>query len=68
MAGIAGQTAGVVRAGYLRERVGFGRVGLVTSGADHRGIGQGRLDGGGIIGVPRLRAVANLTVKSGMPA
>jgi len=68
MAGIAGQTAGVICTGYLGERVGFGRVGLVAAGANHGGIGQERLDGSGIIGVPSLRAVANLTVQSGMPA
>jgi hypothetical protein len=68
MAGIAGQTAGMFGARYLGERVGLGGVGLVAAGANHSGIGQGRLDGSGIIGVPGLRAVANLTVKSGMPA
>lgn len=68
MAGIAGQTAGVICSGHLGERAGFGRVGLVAAGANHGGIGQGRLERSGIIGVPGLRAVANLTVKSGMPA
>ena len=68
MAGIAGQTARVLRAGHLREGVGLGGVGLVAAGANHGGVGQGRLDGSGIVGVPGLRAVANLTVKSGMPA
>jgi hypothetical protein len=68
MAGIAGQTAGVVGTRHLGEGVGLGGVGLVAAGTNHGGVGQGRLDGSGIIGVPGLRAVANLTVKSGMPA
>ena len=68
MAGIAGQAAGVIGAGDLRKRARLGGVGLVAAGANHSGIGQGRLDGSGIIGVPGLRTVANLTVKSGMPA
>lgn len=68
MAGIAGQTAGVFRGGHLRERAGLGGVGLVTTGANYGGVGQGWLHGSGIVGVPGLRAVANLTVKSGMPA
>jgi len=61
-------TAGVVRAGYLRERARLGGVGLVTAGANYSGVGQRGLYGSGIIGVPSLRAVANLTVQSGMPA
>ena len=68
MAGIAGQTTGVIGTGHLGEGVRLGRVGLVAAGANHGGIGQGRLDRSGIIGVPGLRAVANLTVQSGMPA
>ena len=68
MAGIAGQTAGMIGAGYLRERAGLGGVCLVTAGANHAGVGQGRLDGSGVLGVPGLRAVANLAVKAGMPA
>jgi hypothetical protein len=68
MARIAGQTAGVIGAGDLREGAGLGGVGLVTTGANHGGIGQGRLDGSGIVSVPGLWAMANLTVKSRMPA
>jgi hypothetical protein len=68
VAGIAEQTAGVFCAGHLREGVGLGGVGLVAAGANHGGVGQGRLDGSGIIGVPGLGAVTNFTVKSGMPA
>ena len=68
MAGIAGQTAGMIGAGYLRERAGLGGVGLVTAGANHAGVGQGRLHGSGIIGVPGLWAVADFAVKSGMPS
>lgn len=68
VAGIAGQTTGVVGAGYLRERARLGGVGLVTAGANYSGVGQRGLYGSGIIGVPGLRAVANLAVKSGMPA
>ena len=52
MARIAGQTAGVIGAGDLREGAGLGGVGLVTTRANHAGIGQGRLDGSGIVSVP----------------
>ena len=68
MAGIAGQTTGVIGAGHLGEGVRLGRVGLVAAGANHGGIGQGRLYRSGIIGVPGLWAMADFAVKSGMPA
>jgi hypothetical protein len=68
MAGNAGQTAGVINAGHLREEVRLGGVGLVAAGANHGGVGLGRLYGSGIFGVPGLWAVANLAVQAGMPA
>jgi hypothetical protein len=68
MAGIAGQTAGMIGAGHLGERVGLGGVSLVATGANHGGVGQRRLYGSGILGVPGLRAVTSLTVKADMPA
>lgn len=68
MTGIAGETAGVIGAGHLGERVGFGGVGLVAAGANHGRVGQRGLHGSGILGVFRLRAMANLAMQPGMSA
>jgi hypothetical protein len=58
MAGIAGESAGVICGRYLRESFWFCAVGFVTAGTDHDGIQLRRCDGRGIVGVFGLGSMA----------
>ena len=58
MAGVAGQTTGVISSDYLRESFRLGAVGLVAAGAEDRGVELGRLDRGRVVGVFGLGSVA----------
>ncbi len=58
MTGVAGDALGMVGGDNLGEGFGLGAVGLMTAGADDRGVELRGLDGCGIVGVLGLRAVA----------
>src|ERR1051326_5300766 len=58
MAGVAGQTTGVVGGDDLRECFGLRAVGLVAAGGEDRGVELGRLDRGRVVGVFGLGTVA----------
>jgi len=58
MAGVAGETAGVICRHDLRKILWLGAVGFVTAGADDGGVEFGWLERSRIIGVLGLRSVA----------
>lgn len=60
MAGVAGQSSGVVGGGDLGEGLRLGAIGFVTAGTNDSGIEFGGLHRGGIIGVFGLGSVASL--------
>ena len=58
MAGVAGESAGVICGCYLRKSFWFCAVGFVTARTDHGRIQLRRCDGCGIVGVFGLGSVA----------
>jgi len=60
MAGVAGDSTGVVCGHNLRKPLRLGAVGFMTAGADESRVQLGRGDGCGIVGMLGLRAVAGL--------
>ena len=62
MAGIAGQSGGVVGGSDLRETFRLGRVRFVALYTEHRRVELGRLHRGRIVGMLGERAVAGLTI------
>lgn len=58
MAGVAGQTTGVIGGDDLGESFGLGAVGFVAASAEDRGVQFGRLDRGRVVGVFGLGSVA----------
>lgn len=60
MAGVAGESAGVIGCDNLREFFRLGAVGFVAAGTDHRAVGKNRLHRSGIVGVRALSTVAGL--------
>ena len=58
MAGVAGETTGVIGSDDLGESFGLGAVGFVAAGAEDRGVELGGLDGGRVVGVFGLGSVA----------
>jgi len=68
MAGVTGQSAGVIRGHNLGEGFRLGAIGLVTAGADNGCVELWRLNSCWIIGMFCLRSVASLAGNDDMPA
>ena len=68
VAGVAGETAGVIGSVDLRESLRLGAVGFVAAGTDDGRVGKGGLHRGGIVGVLALSTVAGLAGNVGVSA